>query len=69
MGRWRALRRLDGLAGHRSEEVAEHEVTTITDAEGRKICAERYKVSADVRAARKRAGGAQKMKRAGRGSK
>ena len=43
--------------------------TTITDAEGRKICAERYKVSAEVRAARKRAGATQQMKRAGRGSK
>jgi len=41
----------------------------ITEAEGRKICAERYKVSAEVRAARKRAGAAQQMKRAGRGSK
>ena len=42
----------------------------ITEAEGRKICAGRYKVSADVRAARRRAGTAQKLKRrAGRGSK
>jgi len=44
--------------------------STITDAEGRTICAERYKVSAEVGAARKRAGAAQQMKtRAGRGSK
>ncbi len=42
----------------------------ITDAQGRAICAERYKVSAEVRAARKRAGAAQNMKRrAGRGGK
>ena len=43
--------------------------TEITEAEGREICAERYKVSAEVRAARKRSGKAQQMKRAGRGSK
>lgn len=43
--------------------------TEITEAEGRKICSERYKVSAEVRAARKRAGRAQQMKRAGRGRK
>jgi hypothetical protein len=42
----------------------------ITDAEGRKICAERYKVTAEVRAARRRAGAAQSLKkRTGRGSK
>lgn len=42
----------------------------ITEAQGRAICAERYKVTAEVRAARKRASGAQQMKRrAGRGSK
>jgi len=36
----------------------------------RKICSERYKVSAEVRAARRRAGTPQQMKkRAGRGSK
>jgi len=44
--------------------------TEITEAEGRKICAERYKVTAEIRAARRHAGGAQKLKRrAGRGSK
>jgi len=43
--------------------------TEITDAEGRKICAERYKVSAEVRAARRRTGKAQQMKGAGRGRK
>ena len=44
--------------------------TEISEAEGRKICAERYKVSAEVRAARRRAGTAQQLKkRAGRGSK
>lgn len=42
----------------------------ITEAEGRTICAERYKVTAEVRAARRRAGAAQQMKKgAGRGSK
>ncbi len=44
--------------------------TEITEAEGRKICAGRYKVPDKVRAARRRAGSAQKLKRrAGRGSK
>jgi transposase len=43
--------------------------TPITEAEGRKICTQRYKVPDTVRAARRRAGGAQKLKRAGRGSK
>ena len=43
--------------------------TEITDAEGRKICAERYKVSAEVRAARRRTGKAQQLKGAGRGRK
>ncbi len=43
--------------------------TEITEAEGRAICAERYKVTAEVRAARKRANTAQQLKkRAGRGS-
>lgn len=42
----------------------------ITEAEGRKICAGQYKVSAEVRAARRNAGKAQHLKRrAGRGSK
>ncbi|MFN2606520.1 MAG: transposase [Acidimicrobiales bacterium] len=42
----------------------------ITEAEGRKICAERYKVSAEVRAARRRAGKTLHQKRrAGRGGK
>lgn len=35
----------------------------ITEAEGRKICAERYKVSAEVRAARRRDGVAQRLKK------
>lgn len=44
--------------------------TEITEAQGRAICAERYKVTAEIRAARKRASTAQHMKkRAGRGSK
>jgi transposase len=44
--------------------------TEITEAEGRKICAQRYTVSAEVRAARRRTGKAQHLKkRAGRGSK
>ena len=44
--------------------------TEITEAQGRAICAERYKITAEVRAARKRASNAQQMKkRAGRGSK
>ena len=44
--------------------------TEITEAEGRAICAERYKITAEVRAARRRAGSTQQMKkRAGRGSK
>ncbi len=42
----------------------------VTEAEGRTICAERYKVTAEVRAARRRAGTAQQLKKgAGRGSK
>jgi transposase len=44
--------------------------TQITEAEGRTICAERYKVTAEVRAARRWAGTAQQLKKeAGRGSK
>ena len=40
----------------------------ITEAEGQAICSERYKVTAEVRAARRRAGTAQQLKkRAGRG--
>ena len=44
--------------------------TEVTEAEGRQICAERYKVSAEVRASRRRAGTAPRLKRrASRGSK
>jgi hypothetical protein len=44
--------------------------TEITEAQGRAICAERYEVSAELRAARKRPRTVQHMKkRAGRGSK
>ena len=43
--------------------------TPITEAEGRRICAQHYKVPENVRTARRRAGTAQKLKRAGRGSK
>jgi hypothetical protein len=42
----------------------------ISEAEGRRICAERYKVTAEVRAARRRPRTAQQLKKgAGRGSK
>jgi hypothetical protein len=41
----------------------------ITEAEGRAICAERFKVSAAVRQARRNGTKAKKLKKAGRGSK